>query len=143
MTLTTNTGAGAEAASVSHQLAGDDRFYVESRERPKKKELDAHGYTVPLTKCQGVLAIMYGFRNLNELFDHVGHFGRSPGDEDVDQATFERRFDYQVQQLIQIGVVPSEAEEIIDWVRPTGIHPSHARWTRPVSRNLSAGFDIR
>jgi hypothetical protein len=111
----------------------DGRFHCTSRERPKrkgkllKKELAARGYNVPLAKCHDLMAQMYGFGHLNDLYDHVGLFGRSLGDEEVDQTMFERRFWAQVEKLVEFGIAQADAEEIVDTVRPTGgAHGSHA-----------------
>jgi hypothetical protein len=122
--------ATSKSPSLAHEYGSDDRFHCDSPERPKKKgkllkkELYAHGHDIPLSKCQELVAKMYGFRNFNDLYDQVGLFGRSLGDEDVDQATFDQRFWRQVDKLMDIGVSPDDAEEIIDRVRPTGIHIS-------------------
>jgi len=130
---------------------GDDpRFHCESRERPKRKgkhlrkALEASGYGVSLSKCHDVMARMYGFRNLNDLYDHVGIFRRSPGDQDVDQAAFEYRFWYQVDRLIEIGVSPADAEVIVHSVRPTGgAHPAHPNGTSPSSDQSAPDFGTR
>ncbi len=130
---------------------GDDtRFHCDSRARPLKKgkhlkkALDARGYGVPLSKCHDLMARMYGFRNLNDLYDHVGIFGRSPGDEDVDQTAFERRFWWQVDRLIEFGVSPADAEEVVDGVRPTGgAHPLHEHGIRLAFGPSAADFGTR
>ena len=102
-----------------------EKFHCRSAERPKrkakllKKELAAFGYDLKLQKCQNVIAMMYGFRHLSDLYDHIGLFGTSPDDESVDGACFKERFWFQSAKLMEIGVRQHVAEEIIDRVRPT------------------------
>ncbi|MBR0966970.1 hypothetical protein JQ554_23260 [Bradyrhizobium diazoefficiens] len=141
---------GSEATPPRAARGDDLRFHCESRERPKrkgkllKKALDARGYGVPLSKCHDLMARMYGFRNLNDLYDHVGLFRRSPSDEDVDQAAFERRFWWQVDKLTEFGVSAADAEDVVDGVRPTGgAHPSHAHGIRLASGPSAADFGTR
>lgn len=142
--------SGNETAEVRLARSDDRRFHCDSRERPKrkgkllKKALDARGYGVSLSKCHDLMARMYGFRNLNDLYDHVGIFRRSPSDEDVDQAAFERRFWCQVDRLIEVGVSPADAEDVVDGVRPTGgAHPSHAHGIRSSSGQSAADVGTR
>jgi hypothetical protein len=114
------------------------RFHCASPERPKRKgkllkrELEVRGYDLPLSKCHDLMAQMYDFRNLRDLYDHLGYFGRSLSDEDADDSTFGRRIRFQVNKLLEIGVSAADAEEIVDWVRPTGAHASFARSVRPL-----------
>jgi hypothetical protein len=118
---------------------GEDlRFHCASLERPKRKgkllkrTLEERGHILHLTRCYDLIAQMYGYRNYAELREYVGYFGRSLSDEDVDEVTFGRRINFQVNKLLEIGVAPIEAEEIIELVRPTGKHASFARAIRPL-----------
>jgi hypothetical protein len=84
------------------------------------------------------MARMYGFRHLNDLYDHVGLFSRSLGDEEVDQTMFERRFWAQVEKLVQFGIAQADAEELVDRVRPTG--GAHAFDAPPMLGNDPPNF---
>jgi hypothetical protein len=85
-----------------------------------KKELTMAGYKVGLSRCYDLIARMYGFRDWHDL---VGSMGGdvipSPDDEAVDEDLFTRRFWYQVEKLTDIGVSQTDAENVIDRVRPT------------------------
>lgn len=146
MNETVNDADNTMTITSTGEVAEDLRFHCTTRERPKrkgkqlKKQLAAHGYDLPLTKCHDIMAKMYGFRHLNDLYDHVGFFGASPGDEEVNQAEFDRRFWLQVDRLIDVGVSRTDAEDIIDIVRPTGgARPSHDLTLHPVG-NDPRGF---
>jgi hypothetical protein len=125
----------------SPAIRDEDRnlFHCESRERPKrkgkllKKEFDALGYDFALATCYDIVARMYGYRNLNHLYEAVGLFGRSASDEEIDEADFLRRLTFQVGKLVEMGISVIDAQAIVDRVRPTGLHPSHSREARPVS----------
>jgi hypothetical protein len=114
-----------------------DFFHCDSRERPKrkgkllKKALKALGYDLSLAACHNAVARMYGFRHLSDLYESVGMFGRSPGDEEVDEADFVRRFWFQVDTLVEIGVSVGDAEAGVDSVRPTGSHASFSGQAQP------------
>lgn len=128
------------------EIAGDLRFHCTTRERPKrkgkllKKQLAVRGYDLPLAKCHDIMAKMYGFRHLNDLYDYIGFFGASPGDEEVDQVEFDRRFWFQVDRLVDAGVSLADAEDVVDFVRPTGGVHSSPDLTPPVTGNDPRGF---
>jgi len=83
------------------------RFHCASPERPKRKgkllkrELEVRGYDLPLSKCHDLMAQMYDFRNLRDLYEHLGCFGRSLSDEDADDSTFGWRIRFQVNKLLR------------------------------------------
>ncbi len=101
------------------------RFVCRSTERPKRKAkrlkraLQAAGYDVRLQKCFELVARMYGYANYHELHSTADGVTCSPDDEAVDEAEFSVRFWSQVEKLVEIGVSPQDAEQIIDMVRPT------------------------
>jgi hypothetical protein len=120
-------------SDASAQDKDDDFFHCESRERPKrkgkllKKELMARGYDVCLSACYDTVARMYGFRHLGHLYESVGLFGGSPGDDEI------RRIRFQVGALVEMGVSLTDAQTVVDCVRPTGSHPSFARQVQPLA----------
>lgn len=101
------------------------RFVCRSTERSKRKakrlkhELQSAGYDVRLQKCIELVARMYGYADYHELHSTVDGVTCSPDDEAVDEAKFSVRFWSQVEKLVEIGVSPQDAEQIIDMVRPT------------------------
>lgn len=105
--------------------AGTDRFMCRTTERPKRKgkclrrELEQAGFSLGLSKCHGLVARMYGFRDWHEFHNAVDGVTASSDDEEVDEDLFTRRFWFQVEKLTEIGVSQAVAEDIIDRVRPT------------------------
>ncbi len=106
-------------------IPGAGRYVCRGIGRPKRKSkllkraLDEAGYKIGLLKCLELVARMYGYANYHELFHTVDGVTCSPDDEAVDEAKFAARFWSQVQKLVEIGVSPQDAEQIIDMVRPT------------------------
>ncbi len=96
------------------------RFVCRSTERPKRKAkrlkraLQEAGYDVRLQKCFELIAQMYGYANYHELHCTVDGVTCSADDEAVDEAMFAARFWSQVQKLVEMGVSPRDAEEIIE-----------------------------
>lgn len=106
--------------------AGSDLYVPLSRARPLhkakqlKRQLRSLDYEMKLTKCQNVIAQMYGCRHLDHLFAVIDVEAPSPGDEDVSADEFARRFWLQVSLLVANGVSSEHAEEVVDTIRPTG-----------------------
>lgn len=102
-----------------------DKFFCSSRERPLhkakrlKKEMKSRGYQIPLHIYQDAVARMYGFRSLMHFFNNVGMGEPSLGDGAIGKEAFELRFADHVKVLIEIGASRSDAEAIIDAIRPT------------------------
>jgi hypothetical protein len=115
------------------RFVAPEKFFCDSRGRPLRKaklltkEMRSRGYEIRLTNCQDAVARMFGFLHLADLFDTLGLGERSPGDEAIGQEAFEVRFWNQVKVLIEIGASPSDAESIIDAVRPTSGIPRQYR----------------
>jgi hypothetical protein len=121
---------------------GADRFFCRNTERPKrkakvlKKELEQAGFTLGLTKCHGLVARMYGYRDWDEFCRAGRGADASPDDENVDEDVFTGRFWFQVQKLMEIGVSQAVAEDIIDRVRPT----STTYKTTPAEETYESNF---
>ena len=87
--------------------------------RSLKKRLLREGYEVKKPMSQALIARMYGFRNWNDLLAQAGRAEPSPFDHSVAPEVVAARRAQYIAVLIDWGVAPAHAEQLVDEIRPT------------------------
>jgi len=87
--------------------------------RRLKNALQRHGRELQYTKCLDLIAKLYGFAHFSELKRVVGNAPTSPLDDDVDDATLEKRFQRQERVMAEAGFADI-AGPLLDELNPTG-----------------------